>query len=73
MRDRKSDAHRKIANARPGEVVHHKDDNKENNDPRNLDKSMTARQHNKHTASQSKRLRSLKAALNMPARKEKLY
>lgn len=72
MRDRKSDAHRKIANAGPNEVVHHKDDNKDNNAPGNLEK-MTARQHNKHTASQSKHLRRLKAALNMPAKKEKLY
>lgn len=72
MRDRKSDQHRKIANARPGEVVHHKDDNKDNNAPGNLEK-MSDRQHNKHTASQTKHLRRLKKALNMPARKEKLY
>lgn len=73
MRDRKSDIHRTIAGAKRGEVVHHRDDNKENNAPGNLDKSMSAREHNKHTASQSTHLRKLKAALNMPARKEKLY
>ncbi len=72
MRDRKSDAHRKVANAKKGEVVHHRDDNKDNNAPGNLEK-MTARAHNKHTASQTRNHRRLVAALNMPAKKEKLY
>lgn len=72
MRDRKSDTHRKIANARPGENVHHKDGNKENNAPGNLEK-MSHSAHSRVTASEPRVLRRLKRALTMPARKEKLY
>jgi hypothetical protein len=72
MRDRKSDAHRKIANARPGEDVHHTDSNKENNAPGNLEK-LSHSAHSKKTAGEPRVLRRLKRALTMPARKERLY
>ena len=72
MRDRKSDKHRKIANARPGEDVHHIDGNKENNAQGNLEKKSHSA-HSKQTAGEAPRLRALKRTLTMPARKEKLY
>jgi len=72
MRDRKSDRHRKVANARPGEDVHHVDGNKDNNDPINLEK-MSHAAHSKRTANEPSSVRRLKRALTMPARKEKLY
>jgi hypothetical protein len=71
MRDRKSDKHRKIHPAPPGHDVHHKDGNKDNNDPMNLE-DMPHAQHSKRTAGE-RHLRKLQRALNMPARKEKLY
>ena len=72
MRDRKSDAHRKVANARPGEDIHHKDGNKDNNAPGNLER-LSHSSHSRTTASEKPHVRRLKRALNMPARKEKLY
>ena len=72
MRDRKSDTHRKVANAQPGEDVHHVDGNKDNNAPINLEKK-SHRAHSKQTASEPRVIRRLKRALTMPARKEKLY
>ena len=72
MRDRKSDIHRKVANAQPGEDVHHKDGNKDNNAPINLEK-MPHAAHSRLTAREPRVVRHLKRALAMPARKEKLY
>jgi hypothetical protein len=72
MRDRKSDQHRKVSHAQPGEDVHHKDGNKENNDPMNLEK-MSHRSHSRTTAREGKHVRALKRSLTMIARKEKLY
>jgi len=72
MRDRKSDKHRKVHPAPPGHDVHHKDDNKENNDPMNLEDKPHA-EHSKQTARERGTLKRLRRALSMPARKEKLY
>ena len=71
MRDRKSDAHRKVHPAPPGHDVHHKDGNKENNDPMNLEDKPHA-EHSKQTGREH-HLRKLQRALSMPARKERLY
>lgn len=71
MRDRKSDNHRKVHPAPPGNDVHHKDGNKDNNDPMNLDDKPHA-EHSKQTVKE-RGLRKLQHALTMPARKEKLY
>lgn len=71
MRDRKSDQHRVIHPAPPGNDVHHKDGNKDNMDPMNLED----KPHAAHSAQTQKEkgLRKLQRALSMPARKEKLY
>jgi hypothetical protein len=72
MRDRKSDAHRTVHPAPPGHDVHHKDDNKENNDPMNL-VHLPHAAHSKITGHEKGTLKRLRRALSMPARKERLY
>jgi len=77
MRDRKSDAHRAIAEKKvgrklgPNEVVDHKDEDKANNAPANLDvKSRGA-----HTAqhNRARGLSKLRASLRMHREGRKLY
>lgn len=73
MRDRPSDIHRSITGAQPGEVVHHKDEDKSNNTPTNLEK-MSAAKHNAITAkSQGSKLSRLRSALRMHKERRKLY
>lgn len=70
MRDRKSDtAHR--ANAKPGLVVHHLDEDKANNAPANLQNEEPGA----HTAAHNKTrpLSRLRKALRMPQERRKLY
>lgn len=77
MRDRKSDAHRKIAEQKvgrklgPNEVVDHRDEDKANNAPGNLDvkvRGAHTAQHNK-----SRGLSKLRASLRMHREGKKLY
>lgn len=71
MRDRKNDNHMKVVPAGPGQVRHHKDENKENNAPDNLevqDRGAHTADHNKHRG-----LSKLRKSLSMPSRGEKLY
>lgn len=73
MRDRPNDQHRSNANAQPGEVIHHKDEDKSNNAPGNLEK-MPAAQHNAITAkSRGSKLTRLRSALRMHKERRKLY
>lgn len=71
MRDRKSDAHMKVLKVGPGQVRHHKDENKDNNAPSNLE----PKDRGKHTAEHNKQrpLSRLRKALTMHQRGEKLY
>lgn len=77
MRDRKSDAHRKIAEQKvgrklgPNEVVDHLDEDKDNNAPLNLD----VKGRGKHTAAHNRTrpLSKLRASLRMVNRGQKLY
>lgn len=77
MRDRKSDAHRKIAEAKvgrklgPNEVVHHADENKENN----ADSNLAVQPRSRHTSDHNKtrHVSRLRASLRMATRREKLY
>lgn len=79
MRDRKTDAHRKAAERKlgrrlkPGEDVHHKDENKANNAEDNLEPLS----HGAHAAvtnrSRATGLHKLRKALTMHERGEKLY
>ncbi len=71
MRDRKSDAHMKKPVAR-GNIRHHKDENKENNDPMNLEEKTRGEHSRDHNRTPSV-LRRLRKALAMPAKKERLY
>lgn len=70
-RDRKSDAHTKVVPAGPGMVRHHTDENKQNNDPANLE----VLDRGAHTAAHNKArgLSKLRKALTMHTRGEKLY
>ena len=73
MRDRPNDLHRSIAGAQPGEVVHHKDENKANNMKSNLE-AMPAAKHNAITAkSRGLKLSRLRASLRMHSERKKLY
>ncbi len=71
MRDRTSDAHTKVIPAGPGEVRHHKDEDKSNNSPLNLE----VKDRRAHTAdhNRTRTLGKLRKALTMPRRGEKLY
>lgn len=71
MRDRKSDVHTKVLTVKPNEVRHHKDENKANNSPGNLE----AKDRGAHTAEHNKTrgLGRLRKALTMHTRGEKLY
>lgn len=77
MRDRKSDAHRAIAENKvgrklgPNEVVDHLDENKANNAPANLD----LKQRGAHTAqhNRGRGLSKLRAALRMHQEGKKIY
>lgn len=71
MRDRKSDAHMKVVPAGPGMIRHHKDEDKENNAPGNLE----VEPRGKHTAdhNRARGLSKLRKALTMQKRGEKLY
>lgn len=77
MRDRKSDSHRKAAALklgrplRKGEVVHHRDEDKTNNHPDNLD----VQSRGGHTAAHNKGrgVSKLRRALRMPKDRTRLY
>lgn len=71
MRDRKSDAHMKVIPAGPGQVRHHKDENKDNNAASNLE----AVPRGEHTTEHNKGrgLSKLRKVLTMHTRGEKLY
>jgi hypothetical protein len=77
MRDRKSDRHRKVAAARagrklgPNEVVHHKDEDKSNDNPDNL----VVESRSAHTVAHNKTrgLGRLRGALRMHREGRKLY
>lgn len=77
MRDRKSDAHRLAGERKagrklgPNEIVHHKDEDKENNADQNLDVAPRG----KHTAAHNRArpLSKLRASLRMQRDGKKLY
>lgn len=77
MRDRKSDAHRKVAANKvgrklaPSEVVHHKDEDKTNNADSNLDVKLRGQ----HTAehNRGRKVSALRASLRMHREGKKLY
>jgi hypothetical protein len=71
MRDRPSDQHRVVAQARPGEIVHHRDENKANNSPANLEKTTRGA----HTAAHNKtrNISGLRKSLRMYQEGRKLY
>lgn len=77
MRDRKSDAHRKVAENKigrklaPNEVVDHLDEDKANNVPANLD----VKARGKHTTQHNKGrgVSKLRASLRMHQEGKKLY
>ena len=77
MRDRKSDTHRRVAEKEAGRKlpsssdVHHKDGNKANNVPGNLE----VKSHSDHAkeTGKTKTLNKLRKALTMHERGEKLY
>jgi hypothetical protein len=77
VRDRKSDAHRKVAERKVGRklppdiVVDHLDEDKTNNAPGNLD----PKPRGAHTAmhNRSRGVSKLKASLRMPNERKKLY
>lgn len=77
VRDRPNDHHRKVAAAKmsrplkPGEDVHHKDNNKANNRPENLD-VMPHGEHTK-TSVKGRKVAQLVKSLTMRSRGEKLY
>jgi len=75
MRDRKTDAHRAAGERKagrklgPNEIVHHKDENKDNNAPDNLvlvDRAQHTASHNR-----ARSLSRLRRALRVVAGKEK--
>lgn len=71
MRDRKSDAHMKVVPAGPGKVRHHRDEDKTNNTPANLeviDRGAHTVHHNK-----TRGLGKLRKALTMHKRGERIY
>ena len=77
MRDRKSDAHRKVAEAKVGrrlrtnEVVHHKDEDKNNN----VDTNLEVEGRGAHTAAhnRTRHVSKLRSSLRMVREKRKLY
>lgn len=71
MRDRPSDAHTKVKAAGPGEILHHKDEDKTNNASSNLE----VKDRGEHTAdhNRARKLSKLRKALTMHQRGEKLY
>lgn len=77
MRDRKSDKHRAIAEQKvgrklgPNEIVHHADEDKDNNAPLNLD--VEGRSHHTAAHNRARPLSKLRASLRMVKRGEKLY
>lgn len=73
MRDRPSDIHRSISQPGPGEVVHHRDEDKSNNSKANLE-NMSASKHNAITAkSRGSKLSRLRQSLRMHSERKKLY
>ena len=78
-RDRKSDAHRKIAAQKlgrpikPGHDIDHLDENKDNNSPANLSEKSHS-DHSKATQSKGRKsLRALQRSLAMVRKGEKRY
>lgn len=77
MRDRKSDAHRAIAEKKvgrtlgPNEVVDHLDENKDNNAPGNLHPSARGAHTTKHNL--GRKVSALRASLRMHFEGRKLY
>lgn len=71
MRDRPTDAHEKVIPIKEGEIRHHKDEDKSNNAPSNLEPV----DRGKHTAdhNRARGLGKLRKALTMHRRGEKLY
>lgn len=73
MRDRPNDNHRAISQPAPGEVVHHKDEDKSNNSKANLE-NMSVSKHNSITAkSRGSKLSRLRTSLRMVNERKKLY
>lgn len=77
MRDRKSDAHRKVASKKlgrklaPNEVVHHKDEDKANN----ADANLVVEPRGPHTAAhnRARKVSKLRESLRMHREGRKLY
>lgn len=71
MRDRKSDAHMQVVPAGPGMVRHHRNEDKGDNRPENLEVKPRA----EHTAdhNRARSLSRLRKSLTMHTRGEKLY
>lgn len=77
MRDRRTDTHRKVAAAKAGrklsmnEIVHHRDEDKANNSPTNLEVQPRA----DHTTAHNRQrpLSQLRKALRMTKEGRKLY
>jgi hypothetical protein len=76
MRDRPNDNHRNAVPGGPpgkGKIVHHKDENKENNASGNLASEDRGAHTAHHKSGAGRRLTKLKRALTMEARREKIY
>ena len=78
-RDRKGNDHRKAAELKlgrpikPGHDIDHRDENKANNNPANL-QELPHDEHSKLTGSKGRRsLRAIQKALAMPSQRKKLY
>ncbi len=71
MRDRKNDAHMNVVPAGPGQVRHHRNEDKNDNTPSNLE----VKDRGAHTADHNRMrgLSKLRKALSMHTRGEKLY
>lgn len=79
MRDRKSDIHRQIGQAKagrklgPDEIVHHADEDKANNSPTNLSVKDRAKHSAEHASKAGVGLRKLRQSLRMVREGRKLY
>lgn len=79
MRDRKSDTHRRVAEAKlgrpikPGHDIDHRNENKADNSPANLEELPHGAHSSKTGLKGSRSLRTLQASLRMPSTRTKLY
>lgn len=79
MRDRPNDKHRRVATTklgrpiRPGHDIDHRNENKADNSPGNLEEVPHGKHSSKTGRRENRSLRKLQASLAMERKKEKLY